>query len=57
MSDGPNAAALGRVAAEFLPPILYALELCALAMDDAHRPDDAQYYREVARRLSEAGGS
>lgn len=57
MSEGPNAAALGPLAAEFLPPILYALELCALAMDDADRQDDARYYREIARRLAEAGGS
>lgn len=57
MTAGPNRAALGAAAAEHLPSILYALELCAVAMVDAGRDDDAAYYRTLARRLADAGGS
>lgn len=54
---GPNQEAVGRVAAGHLGPILYALEVCALSMERAGRPEDAGYYRQVARELAEAGGS
>ncbi len=57
MSRGPNVAAVGAVAAEHLGPLMYALEVCAVAMADAGRADEAQYYRALARRLAEAGGS
>ncbi|HKI94111.1 MAG TPA: hypothetical protein VJ992_02360 [Gemmatimonadales bacterium] len=57
MTEGPNVAAVGEVAAEHLAPILYALEVCALQMDEAGRAEDASYYRAVARRLADAGGS
>lgn len=50
----PDVARLGHVAAEHLPPILYALEVCALQMEAAGRPDDAAHYRELARALSDA---
>ncbi len=55
--EGPNREAVGAVAAEHLGPILYALETCALAMDDAGRGEDAAYYRALAAKLAEAGGS
>ena len=55
MNQGPNATALGRVAAEHLGPLLYALEVCAAAMDDAHREEDARYYRALAKLLAGAG--
>lgn len=54
---GPNREAVGAVAAEYLGPILYALETCALAMEEAGREDDAVYYRALAVKLAEAGGS
>lgn len=57
MTRGPDAAAVGQVAARHLGPLLYALEVCALHMDQAARPDDAAYYRQVARELAAAGGS
>ena len=57
MSEGPNPTEVGRVAAEHLGPILYALEVCATAMENAGRPDDVRYYRELARLLAEAGGT
>ncbi len=56
MTAGPNPDTVGRVAAEHLGPILYALEVCALSMENAGRADDAAYYRALASRLAEAGG-
>lgn len=56
MTTGPDAAAVGAVAAEHLGPLLYALEVCALQMEQADRPDDAAYYRRLARTLADAGG-
>ena len=57
MSEGPNPDAVGRVAAEHLGPILYALEVCAKAMESAGRDEDVRYYRSLARLLADAGGS
>ncbi len=57
MTRGPNPEAVGAVAAEHLGPILYALETCALTMEQAGRAEEADYYRALARRLAEAGGS
>lgn len=56
MTPGPNQHAVGEVASEHLGPILYALEVCAKAMDNAGRADDVEYYRALARRLAQAGG-
>jgi hypothetical protein len=36
--------------------LLYALEVCAKAMEDAGREDDSKYYRALARALADAGG-
>ncbi|KPJ86461.1 MAG: hypothetical protein AMS18_15510 [Gemmatimonas sp. SG8_17] len=48
---------MGLIAAEHMGPLLYALELCALSMDQAGRSEDAVYYRSLARQLAEAGGT
>ncbi len=56
-SSGPNPETVGTVAAEHLGPLLYALEVCAKAMDDAQREEDSRYYRALARLLAEAGGT
>lgn len=56
MTTGPDRDAVGRVAADHLGPILYALEVCAVSMEQAGRVDDAQYYRKVAGLLADAGG-
>ena len=55
--EGPNADAVGKVAAEHLGPLLYALEVCAKSMEDAGRDQDVAYYRALARRLAAAGGT
>ncbi len=57
MTEGPNAQAVVTIAAEHLGPLLYALEVCATAMDDAGRSEDSSYYRSLAKRLAEAGGT
>lgn len=57
MNEGPDAVAVGAVAAEHLGPLLYALEVCALSMDQAGRPDDSRYYRALAAKLAKAGGT
>ena len=57
MSQGPNPDAVGVVAAEHLGPILYALETCAMSMEEAGRAEEAQYYRALAKRLADAGGT
>jgi hypothetical protein len=55
VTQGPNPQAVGEVAALHLAPILYALELCAVSMTEAGRTDESEYYRALARMLSEAG--
>lgn len=52
---GPNPQAVGRIAAEHLGPILYALETCALTMERAGRGEEVRYYRALAELLAEAG--
>ena len=54
--SGPNPEAVGRVAAEHLGPILYALETCALTMEREGRDEEVRYYRALATALGEAGG-
>lgn len=56
MTRRPNQAAVAEIATEHLGPILYALEVCAVSMDQAGRLEDAVYYRQLAARLAEAGG-
>jgi len=48
---------VGRVAAEHLGPILYALEVCARQMAAAGRDEESEYYRKLASLLAEAGGA
>ena len=57
MTDGPDPRAVGIIAAEHLGPLLYALEVCAVHMDDAERGEEAGYYRALARQLADAGGT
>ena len=56
MTQGPNPETVGALAAEHLGPILYALEACALQMEEGGRREEAAYFRALARRLAEAGG-
>jgi hypothetical protein len=44
------------VAELYLGNILYAIELAALSLTEQGKPDDAAYYRGIARKLAEARG-
>lgn len=44
------------VAALYLGNILYALELSAMALEEQGKPEDAAFYRGIARKLAEARG-
>jgi len=47
---------VGALAELYLGNILYALELAALSLEQQERPDDAAFYRGIARKLAEARG-
>ena len=40
----------------YLGNILYAIELAAISLEEQGKPDDAAYYRGIARKLAEARG-
>ncbi len=54
MADTPAPASVGAVADLYLGNILFALERCALTLDEDGKPDDAAFYRGIARKLAEA---
>ena len=56
MSDSPAEESVASVAELYLGNILYALELAAIALEEQTRPDDAAFYRGIARKLAEAKG-
>ena len=58
VSSTPSADAetVADVAGLYLGNILYAIELAALALDDQGKPEDAAFYRGIARKLAEARG-
>jgi hypothetical protein len=47
---------VGALAELYLGNILYALELAALSLESQEKPDDAAFYRGIARKLAEAHG-
>lgn len=47
---------VGALADLYLGNILYALELAALSLEAQGKPDDARFYRGIARLLAEAHG-
>ena len=47
---------VGSVAELYLGNILYAIELAALSLEEQGRPQDAAFYRGIARKLAEARG-
>jgi hypothetical protein len=56
MPDAPRPETVGALAELYLGNILYALERCALSMDDEGRGADAAFYRGIGRVLAEAHG-
>ncbi len=49
-------ATVASISALYLGNILYALERCAMALEAEGRPQDAAFYRGIARLLAEARG-
>lgn len=47
---------VGDVAQLYLGNILYALEACALSLDEQGKSADSAFYRGIARKLAEAYG-
>lgn len=47
---------VASVAELYLGNILYALELAATALAEQGKPDDAAYYRGLAKKLADAYG-
>ena len=47
---------VGSVAELYLGNIMYAIELAALSLEEQGRPQDAAFYRGIARKLAEARG-
>lgn len=54
MSETPET--VGALSALYLGNILYALETCALSLEQQGKPGDAAFYRGIARKLAEAHG-
>lgn len=55
MADAtPAPAAVGAVADLYLGNILFAIERCALSLDESGLPEDAAFYRGIGRKLAEA---
>ncbi len=40
----------------YLGNILFALERCAMTLDSDKKPEDAAFYRGIARKLADAHG-
>ena len=55
-SPTANTETIAEVAGLYLGNILYAIELAALSLEGQGRPDDAAFYRGIARKLAEARG-
>lgn len=47
---------VGAIAELYLGNVLYALELAALSLEQQGKPEDAGFYRGIARKLAEAKG-
>ena len=55
-STGTDTDSIADIAGLYLGNILYALELAALSLEDQAKPEDAAFYRGIARKLAEARG-
>jgi hypothetical protein len=53
---GDESETVSSVAQLYLGNILYALELAALSLEQQRKPNDAAFYRGIARKLAEARG-
>jgi len=56
MADEPPRETVASLAALYLGNLLYALERCAMALEEEGKRADAAFYRGIARKLAEARG-
>jgi hypothetical protein len=56
MDDAPVTDTVGDISTLYLGNILYALERCALSLEDEGKREDAAFYRGIGRKLAEAHG-
>ena len=56
MADDAAAPTVESLSALYLGNILYALERCAIALDEGGKREDAAFYRGIGRMLAEARG-
>jgi hypothetical protein len=54
MADETASAAVGAVAGLYLGNILFAIERCAMVLDEEQKDEEAAFYRGIARKLAEA---
>jgi hypothetical protein len=47
---------VGSLAELYLGNLLYALERCAISLEEEGKKDDAAFYRAIARKLAQARG-
>ena len=52
----PDTENVSEVANLYLGNILYAIELAAISLEEQQKPDDAAFYRGIARKLAQARG-
>jgi hypothetical protein len=54
VSDAPDT--VGALSELYLGNILFALETCAMTLEQEGKREDAAFYRGIARKLAEAHG-
>ena len=54
--EGETPQSVASLAQLYLGNILFALERCAMSFDAEGKPQDAAFYRGIARKLAEAHG-
>ena len=58
MADaGPQGERVEEISALYLGNILYALERCAMALEEEGKREDAAFYRAIGRKLADARGA
>ncbi len=56
MAEAPPDESVSALSELYLGNILYALERCAMSLQEEKKPEDAAFYRAIARKLAEARG-
>ena len=54
--DSVGDESVGALAELYLGNLLYALERCAIALEDEGKKEDAAFYRAIARKMAAARG-